>query len=137
MKQGWKIFMIFVLLIPMHVLSGDNDAIHDEFDSDIGRLGEQIREHDRVIADVRVDVARIADHGHPDHENRIRILEAEVERFHGTLSILKWLVGVIATAGALTGIVPLIRNMRHNQHGPPHNTRGYNSRVTSEEEYQK
>ena len=116
MKLRWKIFVIFVLLTPMYALSGDNDEIHEEFDSDIARLGEQIRDHDKSIADIRVEVAHITDHGHPDHENRMRMLEAEIERFHGTLGILKWLVGVIATVGTLISVVPIVRNIRHNQH---------------------
>lgn len=114
------IVVILIILFSESAFAGDNDEIHDEFDSDIGRLGEQIREHDKLIADVRVEVAHIADHGHPDHEHRIRTLEAEVERFHGTLSVIKGLFVFIAAAGALIGVVPIVRSVRqHHQHMPP------------------
>lgn len=88
------IVVILVLLAKLVSASGD-DAIHAEFDSDIGKLGEQIRELDNLLSDVRVDIAKQAQHGHVDYEDRLRLIEAELEQLHGVMRIVTWICGAL------------------------------------------
>ena len=99
---------VFTLLCSS-ALCDDHDIIIEDLNSDITEIGKRQSEILSVLTNLRIDVARITDHEHEKHDLRLRELENEIERLHGALNIMTWVIGIIGILIAPTGIVGLMR----------------------------
>lgn len=93
------LFALIMFISAFDCFGSEDDAIHAEFDSDIGRLGDRQHEIEVSIAQMRVEMT---------------LLQARIDELYAIIGVAKWAVGIAALLGSTIGVTWYERRKHRN-----------------------